>query len=173
MNDLESRNRELAILNEIAQRLNREVRLQNALDATLRLTVDLLGLRTGWIWLMDKEKTSTFLAAGYNLPPVLTQDPTRLTGWCYCIEKYLTGDLSVAANINEIACTRLKELKEGTDRLRFHASVPLFSGGGKLCLIRNGSYGSLFFQFWALNWPINWAGLRQKSGDNPILSMIS
>ena len=48
---LRQRNRELAILNEIAQALNRSVDLQQALQAALAQVAALLDLRTGWIWL--------------------------------------------------------------------------------------------------------------------------
>ncbi|MGH2395785.1 MAG: hypothetical protein ACRDFW_02115, partial [bacterium] len=47
--------RELRILNAIAEALNSSPDVQRALERTLGLVADLLGLRTGWIWLMDGE----------------------------------------------------------------------------------------------------------------------
>lgn len=132
---LKRRNEELTILNSIAQNLNREVELNKALDATLHQLVDLLKLRTGWIWLFDKNNKSAYIAASYHLPPVFIEKPELLEGWCYCIEKYLTGKLEIASNISEITCTRLKNLKEGTDNLKYHASVPLFSRNEKIGIL--------------------------------------
>jgi two-component system NarL family sensor kinase len=51
--DLERRNHELLVLNEIARELNRSVELGEALGFTLSQVAELLGLRTAWIWLMD------------------------------------------------------------------------------------------------------------------------
>lgn len=132
LRQLQQRNEELSILNSIAQGLNREVELKRALEATLRQTVLLLRLRTGWIWLMNPESGSVHVAAAYNLPPIFIKRPELLSGWCYCIDKYLTGKLENASNISEITCTRLKELTEGTEGLRYHASVPLFGQTDKL-----------------------------------------
>lgn len=132
LRQLQQRNEELSILNSIAQGLNREVELKKALEAALRQAVLLLRLKTGWIWLMNPESGSVYLAAAYNLPPVFIKRPELLSGWCYCIDKYLTGKLENASNISEITCTRLKELTEGTEGLRYHASVPLFGQTDKL-----------------------------------------
>lgn len=125
LQQLQQRNQELAILNQIAQDLNRETELQEALNATIRQTVHLLNLQTGWIWLVNSESKAVYLAAEYNLPPIFSEKPELLTGTCYCIDKYLTGSLENAANISEITCTRLKDLTEGTEGLRYHASIPL------------------------------------------------
>ena len=122
----------LRILNAIAHELNGEVKLQSILQATLRQTVELLGLRTGWIWLVSPGSRSVYLAASHHLPPALAQHPERLSGWCYCIDKYLADHLEEAVNISEITCSRLKDLTEGTDGLRYHASVPLRTGNRQI-----------------------------------------
>lgn len=129
---LQARNQELSILNAIAQDLNRAITLEKALDTALRQTVHLLQLRTGWIWLVDTEGTSTYMAASYNLPPIFAERPDLLNGTCYCLDKYINDKLSGTANISEITCTRLKDLQKGTAGLRFHASVPLVSLKGKI-----------------------------------------
>ena len=135
LQQLQQHNQELSILNEIAQHLNKEVELQKALDATLQQVVDLFHLKTAWIWLFQPETRTTWVAASRNLPPILQKEPERLTGWCYCIEKYLTGNMENASNISEITCTRLKDLTEGTNELRYHASVPLFSQNKKIGIL--------------------------------------
>ncbi|GJM34334.1 MAG: hypothetical protein DHS20C18_33350 [Saprospiraceae bacterium] len=135
LEQLQNRNRELHILNTIAHQLNREVSLDKALSVTLKHSVELLGMQTGWIWLVHPGSNAVYLAASFNLPPIFRQHPERLSGWCYCIDKYLANNLESAANISEITCSRLKDLEEGTDGLRFHATIPLFSQTEKIGIL--------------------------------------
>src|SRR5215217_5456678 len=85
---LERRNRELAILNTIAQALNREVDLDLTLRTALAQVVELLNLHTGWIWLLDEATGESYLAAAQNLPPALANAPERMEGWCYCLDTF-------------------------------------------------------------------------------------
>ncbi len=124
---LGQRNRELTVLNEIAHALNRSVDLDQALEATLRKVAALLDLSTSWIWLMSEETGEPYLAAAQNLPPALQDNPVKMGGWCYCLDTYRKGDLKGAANVNVVACSRLKGLVEGTEGLRYHASIPLYA----------------------------------------------
>ncbi|HEX2109807.1 MAG TPA: GAF domain-containing sensor histidine kinase [Rubrobacteraceae bacterium] len=132
--DLERRNHELSVLNAIARELNRSVDLSEALEFTLSQVAELLGLRTGWIWLVDESSSEPYLAAVQNLPPALANDPRRMdgAGYCYCLDTYKKGDLEGAANVNVLTCSRLKGLVDGTDGLRYHASIPLYAGDEKL-----------------------------------------
>jgi two-component system NarL family sensor kinase len=122
-------------LYEIASNLNKEFSLHAALKISLEKTVQLLDLETGWIWLVQPGIKSVYLAASYNLPPALRNHPERLSGWCFCIEKYLSDNLSKARNISEIACSRLKNITSGTRGLKFHATIPITTGGEKAGLI--------------------------------------
>lgn len=122
-------------LYEIASHLNREFSMHSALRKALEKTVELLHLETGWIWLVQEDIRSVYLAASYNLPPALSGHPERLSGWCYCIKKYLENDIAKARNISEITCTRLKDLKSGTRDLKFHATIPITTNGQKIGLI--------------------------------------
>ncbi|MEO1259354.1 MAG: LuxR C-terminal-related transcriptional regulator [Bacteroidota bacterium] len=122
----------LQILNAIARALNGAVELQSILDIALGQTVELLNLQTGWVWLVNPGSRSVYLAASHHLPPALAQHPERLSGWCYCIDKYLASHLEEAINISDITCTRLKDLTEGTDGIKYHASIPLLSGRQKV-----------------------------------------
>jgi two-component system, NarL family, sensor kinase len=117
-------------LYQIASALNQEFSLKKALEKT----VQLLGLETGWIWLMQGDGT-VYLAASYNLPPALKEHPERLAGRCYCIEKYLSNHLDKARNISEITCTRLQNIRSGTRNLKFHATVPINISNQKVGLI--------------------------------------
>ncbi len=124
-----------AHLYEIASSLNREFSLPAALGISLEKTVQLLNLETGWIWLVQADVKSVYLAASYNLPPALANHPERLSGWCFCIEQYLSNDIAKARNISEIACSRLKNIKSGTRDLKFHATIPITTNGQKVGLI--------------------------------------
>jgi len=134
-----SDNRELSILNTVAQALNREVDLSQTLQAALAHVADLLGLRTGWVWLLREESGEAYLAAAQNLPPALAESPHRLEGTCYCLDTYRAGDLEGAANVNVITCSRLRWLVDGTDGLRYHASIPLYAHGKKLGVLNVAS----------------------------------
>src|SRR5678815_4615711 len=89
---LRQRNRELSILNVIAEALNREVDLSQAMHATLLHVTELFSLRTAWIWLMREETETLYLGAALNLPPALANVPRRMEGWCFCRETYEEED---------------------------------------------------------------------------------
>ncbi|MFK7907249.1 MAG: histidine kinase [Chitinophagales bacterium] len=140
LNQLQQQNQALTILNTIAQNLNKEVHLEKALHSALQQITQLLELKTAWIWLFNADTKMAYIAAAIHLPPIFTNKPELLTGWCWCIEKYLTGtgkELKTAYNISEITCSRLQNLKKGTDGLRYHASVPLQSHKGQKIGILN------------------------------------
>ena len=126
MPTLDRPTRELTILNDIAQALNRSVDLDAALRSTLALVGELFGLETGWVWLLN-EAGDSYLAAAQNLPPALAQNPAKMEGSCYCLDTFRDGDLAGAANVNVVTCSRLWGLVDGTDGLRYHASVPLYA----------------------------------------------
>ena len=132
--DLQRRNHELSVLNAIARELNRSVYLSEALEFTLAQVAELLGLRTGWIWLVEESSAEPYLAASQDLPPALANDPRRMdgSGYCYCLDSYKKGDLEGAANVNVLTCSRLKGLVDGTGGLRYHASIPLYTQDEKL-----------------------------------------
>jgi two-component system NarL family sensor kinase len=124
------RTRELRILNAIAEALNSAPDVQQALTRTLSLVAELLGLRTGWVWLLDPETGHFYRAAAQELPPYL-QAPVRMTGTpCWCIRLFQQGKLA-PTNINLIECSRLEPAvaandAEATRGLRHHASIPLY-----------------------------------------------
>jgi len=133
------RSRELSILKTIAEALNRSVDLEGALQAALAQVADLFGLHTGWVWLLRESTGETYLAAAQNLPPGLANYPARMEGSCYCLDTYQAGYLEGAANVSVITCSRLKKLVDGTDGLRYHASVPLFAHGKPLGVLNVAS----------------------------------
>ena len=124
-------NRDLAILYAIAGHLNRKIDVHEALQEVLAQVTKLLGLQTGWVWLLD-ERDKPYLAAAQSLPPYLADYPRRMTGYCLCLDTFLEGDLEGAANIDVLRCSRLKNAERENDPsslgLRFHASVPIYAG---------------------------------------------
>jgi two-component system, NarL family, sensor kinase len=136
---LMQRNRELAILNEIAQALNRSVEMEQALNTVLSEAAELLNLQTGWVWLIREESDESYLAAALNLPPGLARNPQLMEGSCYCLDTYQAGDLEGAANVNVVTCSRLKKLVDGADGLRYHASIPLYAHGKQLGVLNVAS----------------------------------
>ncbi len=122
--------RELRILNAIAEALNSSPDVQQALERTLGLVAGLLGLRTGWIWLLEAETGQFYNAAVRNLPPYL-QAPVRMTGRpCACIEEFNDGALT-PKNVDVMECSRLRpavlrQATELTHELAYHASIPLY-----------------------------------------------
>ena len=128
---LRRRNRELSILNAVAKSLNGETNLTRAVHTALVQVAELLDLHTGWVWLLNESTGESYLAASYNLPPALAENPRLMEGQCYCLRTYREGDLEGAANVNVVTCSRLHGLVDGTDGLRYHASIPLYAPGTK------------------------------------------
>ncbi len=121
---------ELRILNAVAEALNSALDVREALERTLALVADLLGLETGWVWLLDPETHHFYSAAAQHLPPYL-QEPVRMTGHsCWCIQSFQRGKLT-PENIDVLECSRLRPAVQAqavdlTQGLRYHASIPLY-----------------------------------------------
>lgn len=123
--------RELKILNAVSEALNSSPDVREALERSLGLVADILGLRTGWVWLLDQDTNHFYDAAERELPPYL-QERVRMAGRrrCWCIDGFRAGQLT-STNIDVIECSRLEpafrsksaDLAAG---LRYHASIPLY-----------------------------------------------
>lgn len=146
-NELQRRNRELFILHQIAEALNREINLDEALQTTLAQVAELFDLNTGWIFLYDTETQQPYLAAAQNLPPALAKDSCLLMeGTCTCLDSHCSGKLNSRDRVNVITCSRLKNLMAGTDGLRYHASIPLEAQQKQLGLLNVASAESNWWQ---------------------------
>src|SRR5437773_9803038 len=128
---------ELEIIGSVAEALNSAPSIEEALDRTLALVTDLLGLQTGWVWRVDPETGHIYSAAARNLPPYL-QEPARMSGesWCTCIGEFRNGTLT-PRNVDLIECSRLRPAVRArqtaqTRGLAHHASVPLSFQGKPL-----------------------------------------
>lgn len=112
----------------MAEALNREVNLADALQTALAKVAELFGLHTGWIFLQRQDQTEFYLAAAQNLPMTLAENSCALMeGDCTCLNSYQNGGLDRKDRINVVTCSRLGGLLSGTDGLRYHASIPLYA----------------------------------------------
>src|SRR6266849_2509723 len=128
---------ELEIIGSVAEALNSAPSIEEALERTLELVTNLLGLQTGWVWLVDPDTGHMYSAAVRNLPPYL-QEPVRMSGeaWCWCIGQFRDGTLT-PRNVDVMECSRLRPavIARQTDLTRglaHHASVPLSFQGKPL-----------------------------------------
>jgi two-component system, NarL family, sensor kinase len=133
---------ELATLTALAQALSGPADLSQSLEAALATVADVLGLETGWVWLLD-DAGEPELAAARALPQALREHPDAMHGDCYCLKTFRAGDLRGAANVNVVWCSRLAVLAddeaEEVGRLQCHASVPLAIGDRRLGMLNVAS----------------------------------
>jgi two-component system NarL family sensor kinase len=122
---LRRRNRELATLRKIAERLNTGVGLYETLANTLPLVVELLNLHTGWLFLLDKQG-EFHVATHHDLPPALAYPGSPWQPECTCQKLARAGELRDTAQVVE--CSRLRDATGDRQGLAYHASVPLVEG---------------------------------------------
>lgn len=135
---LPQHNRALLILHHIAETLNRTPDIQAALDDTLASVVELMGLQTAWIFLLDDDG-KLYTAAHHDLPPALAYPGEPWVGGCNCNWLFKSGELHTAVNI--VQCSRLAEAEGDRRGLEFHASAPLRSEDRMLGILNVASPG--------------------------------
>jgi two-component system NarL family sensor kinase len=135
----ESGTNDLRLVRAVAEALAEEPDVRRALERTLALVAERLGLQTGWVWLRDEGSDQFFSGASHHLPPFL-QEPVRMTGAsCWCLDSFRAGKLT-PGNIPVLQCSRLREAVSAgdiaaTEGLRSHASVPLIFRGRPLGIL--------------------------------------
>jgi signal transduction histidine kinase len=145
-----TRQRELAILAEIATRLHGEEDLQAILETTLDCLLDGLGLETAWIFLEDEKDRRLRLAAHRGVSPVYLETvAARGLGDCLCPRVFSSGQGLQARNTSE--CPRMPMLGEGLEsrdrdeRTVAHACIPLaFNGASRGVLNLAARPGQVF-----------------------------
>ncbi len=122
----------LNTLNKITATLNQAENTAEALQSALTQLIDLMGLKTGWLFLRDPEAQGRWagrgfiLAAHHNLPPALAlKNPAPWNKGCACQTLCQEGQLNMA--YNEVHCSRLSEASGERRGLTVHASAPLRS----------------------------------------------
>jgi sigma-B regulation protein RsbU (phosphoserine phosphatase) len=130
--DAQQRIAELTTLNALAQTLNKALDMREALDNALSHIVELMGLSTGWIFLLDEGGVYR-LAARHQLPPALNYPGPPWDEECSCQELCGSGKLNKAVNM--VQCSRLRRAVGDKRGLSQHASVPLISGSDVLGIL--------------------------------------
>ena len=122
------RERELAILADIATRLHGQEEVQVILDQTLDSLVDGLGLDTAWIFLEDPKDGGLRLAAHRGVSPAYL-DPVGRDGLgrCLCPEVVSSGHRAMARNTTD--CPRMPTIGAGIKKPAAHACIPLAFNG--------------------------------------------
>jgi diguanylate cyclase (GGDEF)-like protein/PAS domain S-box-containing protein len=145
--ELSHSNDVLSGLNRIAEGLNQAVTQNEVANLALERALTLPGIQAGWITLREGE-TGYRLLAARNLPPAL-EHPGALDGDCHCRRKLVSGELDSVTNILE--CERLARAKGDTGGLRYHATVPLWSGGKTIGLMNLAGPQEGLFDDYELN----------------------
>lgn len=136
----------LRALNQLVTQLNQAVDVQTALDAALKTILQVMGLKTAWVFLLnDAGATDLFvaspvgdpalhdfsLAAWVGLPPGLEQRERyfmRCPPDCHC-QRLLRGG-KIARAVNVVECSRIDDASDTQSDMRgllFHASAPLLA----------------------------------------------
>ena len=120
--------RRLEVLAAIAEQLNRYGALEEILEASARLTCELLGASGAWIFARE-EDDSFALAASHGLPRSLQLADRAALAWgpCRCQRAAIEGDLPCAVNV--VTCERIARSLFARGMPRAHGSVPLWAGG--------------------------------------------
>ena len=143
---LERRLEELSTLNAIGDILNREADFAVALGEALQKLVELLALRSGWVFLTRVVQgdlhQGTFTVAGTTeLPPALSENDNRplCRGSCDCQWLFRQGQLDTGVNI--VHCSRLEAAAGDKGGLELHASVPLLGRAGPVGILNLAAAG--------------------------------
>jgi signal transduction histidine kinase len=123
-----ARERELAILAEVAARLHGQEDVQTILDETLDSLLEGLELRTAWIFLDDAKNGRLRLAAHRGVSPAYLDAIGRSgVGRCLCPEVFASGHGVMARNTTD--CPRMPTIGDGLDQPVAHACIPLAFNG--------------------------------------------
>lgn len=141
---------EAELLKQIAETINGTYDMTQLLDVVLTKLLEMTGLQTGWVFLMEDRTSEDFrCAVDVRLPPALTVEGKRpmREGSCWCVDRFRDGRLQRAVNI--INCKRLEDavlLRRGdTGGVTHHATIPLRSGDDLFGLLNVASPGKTDF----------------------------
>ncbi|WP_396126234.1 GAF domain-containing sensor histidine kinase [Anaerobacillus sp. CMMVII] len=140
--------KKLHTLKVIAERLNEANDLQIMLQEVMNELLPLIGMETGWIFLIDQDGAFQ-LVVDINLPPALTWNHKKpmCEGECWCVNRYNDGRLKGAVNI--IECKRIEDViqqqRGETNQITHHATVPLKAGNENFGLLNVASANKTHF----------------------------
>jgi PAS domain S-box-containing protein len=123
--ELARSNQMLHGLYRIAEGLSHCLTVQEVLDKSLEMAMELPGIQAGWIALWE-DGTGFRPGSTRDLPPAL-QSPAAWEGDCLCRRVMMSGEMTSAVSMFE--CERLKKAVGDKQGLRFHATIPLKTAG--------------------------------------------
>ncbi len=125
--ELLRRNRELAVLNEVAQAVSRRQDLDEMLNTALRRVLDLMHLQAGWILLLEANGSQTRLVCSMDMPArVARQEVERGFPHCRCGRVLEEKGPVVITPLEETCPVYGLCLAEG-EVVNGHVTVPLVS----------------------------------------------
>jgi signal transduction histidine kinase len=129
--EIRQRERELAILSEVAGRVHGAEDVQRILDIALEEILRQMELKAAWIFVGDERDRKLRLAASQGVSPQYLEDVrTQGLGECLCPEVFWSGHRMQARNTTQ--CPRMPGIVEGLKQPVAHACVPMkFEGATK------------------------------------------
>jgi len=128
---IDHRERELAILSQVAGRVHGADQVQEILDIALEEILGRMELKAAWIFVGDGRDRKLHLAASRGVSPAYLDDVrANGLGECLCPEVFWTGHRMQARNTTQ--CPRMPHIVSGLDAPVAHACIPLkFEGATK------------------------------------------
>lgn len=144
----------LRALKEMSKTLNEGTDVTSMLTPVLTKILQVTGLSSGWIFLIDQKGNHTLVAES-NVPEALACAEGRLLkkGGCWCKRQFLNGGLTSAVNMLE--CQRLEHAVDqelgDTNDLTHHATIPIYAGDEPIGILNVASPGKIHFKEDELN----------------------
>jgi signal transduction histidine kinase len=129
--EIHHRERELAILSQVAGRVHGADQVQEIFDIALEEILGQMELKAAWIFVGDERDRKLQLAASRGVSAgYLEEVRTQGLGECLCPEVFWSGHRMQARNT--IQCPRMPDIVEGLKAPVAHACIPLkFEGATK------------------------------------------
>jgi signal transduction histidine kinase len=107
------------------------LQLDHVLGAALESTLDVIGLKSGWIYLREEESDRFFLTTAIAPPALIVKDsPAISPASCDCQKRLLSPEAIQEPSIH--VCGRLKDLELLSGVTARHLTVPLSTRGESL-----------------------------------------
>jgi signal transduction histidine kinase len=125
--DLERTNRRLDAINRVILAADREAEIHDVLFAALKSTLDVMRLKTGWIYLRDPERERFHLASWYKVPPELEEHLLHSPEGelCACQADLVSGQVLAGTSIR--SCLRLEHCAICDNHT--HITIPIEARG--------------------------------------------